>query len=179
MTPVQSAVLLFFVGLGLLGLMWFGWRKRARRTQELVSPLPAVPADGLGEQLFETLGGIYVSSTVHGDWLERIAAQDLGFRSAANLGVYSGGVLIERSGAKDIFIPTDHLIGASEAPGIAGKVMGPSALVLIQWRIASQEDGETQLDSGFKPDHRSQQSALIAAINALVQAGQDPTKENQ
>ncbi|WP_435300010.1 hypothetical protein [Timonella sp. A28] len=175
MTQAQAMSVMIGSGVLLLGLMWLGWRGRQRRTAPLVGSLPQAPQDGYGEQTFDTVPGTYISSTTHGDWLDRIATQDLGYRSAANLTVHTTGIRIERSGALDIFIPAQQVDHAETAPGIAGKVIGKDGIVLISWHVEAKYGDDTLLDTGFKPDHKAQRDGLINAINSLTQTH----KENQ
>lgn len=178
MPVAQSVSALIAFALILLALMWLGWRGRQRRTAPLVGALPQAPAT-LGEAQTEQIDGIYVSSTTHGDWLNRIAAQDLGYRSAANVSVYPHGVLIARQGAQDVYIPHDQLVSVSQAPGIAGKVVGGEGIVVIEWRLNAQDTNEeTLLDTGFKPAHKKDRALLVNAINMII-TSQPQAKESK
>ena len=179
MTQKEALLIMVAVAIVFIALMAWGWRGRQKRSAAQVGALPTIPSSGLGEQLHQTVGGVYVSSTTHGDWLDRIAAQDLGYRSNANVTVHSAGVVIERAGATNIFIPSGNVIKASATNGIAGKFMGRNSLALVEWRAPSPTGTDALIDSGFKPDHDNQLSGLIEAINSLVPTGHDPQKENQ
>ncbi len=168
MTFPEAVALMIGVGILMLGLMWLGWRGRQRRSAPLVGALPTAP-ESLGDQLVANVPGIYVSSTTHGDWLDRVAAQDLGYRSTAIARVFEHGVLIERAGARDVYIPVDQLINVSLTNGIAGKVLGTDAIVLIEWHVgAKYADEETLLDTGFKPDSKHDRALLVDAISKII-----------
>ena len=158
--PVATALVVAAVPL-IWALMWSGWRRRARRQGFL--PAPRRPEElelGSPTTQFE---GVYVSTTRHGDWLDRIAAHGLGTRSGVTVVVGTGGVVLDRGGARGIAIDRSELSGASRATGIAGKVVEHEGLAVITWRL-----GETELDSGVRLKHAQDTSRLVAAVNALV-----------
>lgn len=178
MTVGQSVTVLIVFAVCLFALMWLGWRARARRTEPLIGALPQAPQE-IGEPELGGIEGIYVSSTAHGDWLDRIATQDLGFRSAATVSVFSHGVLIERQGAKDVYIPVEHIRSVSQAPGMAGKFVGGEGIVVIEWHITAKDSNEeTQLDTGFKTSHKSERTLLVSAINQII-SSQPQAKESK
>lgn len=155
--------LILVIALSAWGLR-VGWKHRAQR-QSGVAELPAAPVD-LGEELIEPLAGLYVSSTPTGSWQDRIVAHGLGRRAAATLHLSPIGVLIERVGESEIFVPVDDLVAVGTAPGIAGKVMGmPDGILLITWRL-----GELCVDSGLRLDDLQDQAQWIAAANRLIGA---------
>jgi hypothetical protein len=160
--------LILVIALSAWGLQ-VGWKHRAQR-QSGVADLPAAPAD-LGEELTEPLTGLYVSSTPTGSWQDRIVAHGLGRRAAATLHLSRIGVLVERVGESEIFVPVDDLVAVGTAPGIAGKVMGmPDGILLITWHL-----GELSVDSGLRLDDLQDQARWIAAANLLIGA---PTHRN-
>ena len=129
---------------------------------------PPCPADGdasLGEPATAPIEATYVSSTVAGDWLERVVAHDLGVRSRAVVRVFAGGVRIERDGAADLFVPADALRAVGTAPGMAGKYVGGDGLVVLTWQLP--DDGAS-LDTGLRPRRAEDRAALLTAAGALV-----------
>ena len=123
MPPAVTVTILAVMGASALWAMRAGWRHRGERTAAAVPALPPVPADGdptLGEPVTGPIEATYVSSTVAGDWLERVVARDLGVRSGAVVQVFTGGVRIERDGAADLFVPAGALRAVGTAPGMAG-----------------------------------------------------------
>jgi hypothetical protein len=156
---VLTVVIVAVLG-GVYWLMWRGWKNRAARQGDLPAPASAAPADA---ELGEPVEGVYASTTMSGDWLDRIAAHGLGVRSNAWVSVGEAGVLIAREAAPDLFISADDLVNAQLAPGIAGKVTGRDGIVLVTWRL-----GGRTLDSGFHPRGRTDRARLTAAINTLI-----------
>jgi hypothetical protein len=143
--------------------MWHGWRRRARASADAVPAVPAVP-DDLGATRLGPLEATYVSSTTTGDWLDRVAAHDLGNRSAAQVEVHDTGVLLRRRGATDVFVPAARLRTVGTAPGMAGKFMGGDGLVVLTWDTGA----DRLLDTGLLVRHRDERPALVAAVQALI-----------
>ena len=161
-------VLILLAGYGLLA----GWRSRARRQSD-IPPLPPV-APELGTELAEPLSGLYVSTTRAGSWQDRVVASGLGRRAAATLRLYAGGVLIDRVGESEIFIPAADLLGVDSGPGIAGKVMAmPDGILLITWNL-----GGSKLDSGLRLDDLQAQAEWIAVARKLLPVGNTHNTEN-
>ncbi|WP_444661874.1 PH-like domain-containing protein [Cellulomonas sp. CW35] len=142
-----------------------GWERRRRRTLAAVPTIPAVP-DELGALLAGPFDAVYVSTTLAGDWLERVVANDLGVRSPAQVSVHDTGVLVRRTGAHDVFVPRAALRGVARAPGIAGKVVGRDGLVVVSWLPPGAAD-DRGLDTGLLPRHAADREALVAAVAAL------------
>ena len=162
-------VLLIFGGL------WWGWRNRARRQGDIPA-LPAVPTV-TGTQLTAPLEGVYVSTTRAGSWQDRVVVHGLGRRAKATLHLADDGVLVDRVGEDPIFLPAAAITAVGTAPGIAGKVMGmPAGLLVLTWR-----NGDALLDSGFRSDDPDDQDDWLAAAQAAfggpgpTPAGVDPT----
>lgn len=114
--------------------------------------------DLLGSATIAPTRGLYIGSTLAPNWLERIAAGDLGYRSKAVLTGYPEGILLERSGATPIWIPHDAITAIRTERGLAGKVIpggrnkseSPAGILAIRWRLPSG----TEIDTGFRGDDR-------------------------
>ncbi|RKR30041.1 hypothetical protein [Arthrobacter oryzae] len=145
-----------------LALIWLGWRNRLRRQSD-VEPLPGVPAE-LGAPLAEA-DGQYVASTTAGDWLDRIAVQNLGIRTNAGLSVYPEGALFERAGAGPVFIPAGALTGVRLESGMAGKFVEKDGLLVLSWMLGSHE-----LDTGFRTRRAEDKDLLLATLQDLISA---------
>lgn len=158
------AVCVLVVVLALWG-MRRGWRRRSAATAPLVAHLPEQPAE-LGARRAEPVEATYVSTTRAGDWLDRVAAADLGVRSPASVEVYDAGVQIRRTGARDVFIPATALRAAATAPGIAGKVVAGDGLVVLTWQ--ADADDARGLDTGLRPRHAADRPRLVAAVTDLI-----------
>lgn len=167
--PLPVAVGIWLVlGALLLLLVLTGRRRLAQRTRRLVPAPPAVP-DELGALRVGPLEATYVSTTLAGDWLARVGAHGLGDRSAARVSVHDAGVLVERTGAPDVFVPADALRGAGLAPGMAGKYVGADGLVVIGWHVPS--DGEVpaaDLDTGLRTRYATDRARLVDAVRHLA-----------
>jgi hypothetical protein len=84
-------------------------------------------------------------------------------RSAAHLTVARPGVLVDREGAPDVFLPADRLTGVQLAKGMAGTVVEADGLVVVTWR-----HGERQLATGFRPRYAADRDAVLAAVGRLL-----------
>lgn len=138
--------------------MWRGWRRQARSQSVEFPPFPEPPADR-GEASAE-LPGLYVASTRAGHWQERIVTRGLGLRTTATLRVYPAGVDVERVGAPGFWIPRESIVDVKRGRGMAGKVMGTDALLVITWRV-----GDREVDTGFRADDVSRYSAWIEELS--------------
>lgn len=138
-----------------------GWLARGRRQGDLDAP-PRPPAD-LGPMLLEPLSGLYVGSTMAGNWQDRIVAGGLGVRADATATLYGKGVVIERQGSETVFVPAGSVVEASLAPGLAGKVVGAGGLLVIRWRLGGQ-----QIDTGLRADDKTKYPEWVAALKGLV-----------
>ena len=155
---VGLIILILLAAYGIL----VGWRHRAARQSDLAVPV-AAPAE-LGDELYEPLSGLYVSTTKAGSWQDRIVAHTLGRRAAATLHLSPLGVLIDRVGETEIFIPTADLVAVGSAPGIAGKVMAmPDGVLIITWNL-----GDVAVDTGLRLDDLEAQAEWIAAARQLI-----------
>ena len=149
-TPTAITTYVFgFVVVVLIGVvirrMLRGWRRRTERQTETIGDLPPLP-DLLGSAVIAPTCGLYVGSTIAPDWLERVTAGDLGYRCKAVLTRYLEGIMLERSGAAEIFIPESSITGVRIETAMAGKVGTP--ILVIRWRLPSG----TEIDTGFRGD---------------------------
>lgn len=151
-TPTAVATYVFgLVVVVLIGVvirrMLRGWRNRADRQAELIGDLPAIP-DTVGQAVVAPTRGLYIGSTLAPDWLDRITAGDLGYRCKAVLTRYPEGILLERLGAAEIFMPAASISRVRVERALAGKVA--PAILVIRWRLPSG----TEIDTGFRGDDR-------------------------
>jgi hypothetical protein len=181
--PVPLAVGIWVVlGIVLLALVLTGRRRIAARTEQVVPVPPALPTtDGaLGEKILGPLEGVYVSSTLSGDWLARVGAHGLGDRSAAQITVYAGGIVVDRDGAAPIFVPTATLLDVGAAPGMAGKFVGRDGLVVVTWQVPADAGVEaTALDTGLRLRHRTDTARTIEAVRPLISPSTPIAKDPQ
>lgn len=151
----------------LAGLMWWGWRNRARK-QAAFPELPQVPAD-TGADLTAPITGLYVSTVYAGQWQNRVLAAGMGRRAQAGLRITEQGIEITRTGESTVWIPAADLVEVGTAPGTAGKVMGtPDGILLITWRWAG-----TAVASGIRGDDLHAQVPWIEAAEQLIKTGEN------
>ena len=97
-----------------------GWRNRAQRQVALIGDLPA-PPELINSALVAPTRGLYLGSTIAGNWLDRVAADDLGHRCKAVLTRYPEGILLERSGAGPIWMPETSISGVRAERAMAAR----------------------------------------------------------
>ena len=155
---------LLFAGV-LYALMWKGWRGRQRRQGDLPAPPPA--PDQPWRVVVGAVPGLFVGTTSAGQWLDRIAVHSLADRSAGWLTVIGTGVVIEREGLPDLYLPYDALLDAAPGDALAGKVVGKDGLLLLTWRL-----GARTLESGFRADDHAQHRRIADAVTAHLPIGE-------
>ena len=169
-----------------------GRRRLAQRTTTLVPVPPPVPGtaptgtpDGIGPVRFGPLEATYVSTTLHGDWLARVGAHGLGDRSSALVSVHDagpgqdGGVLVERDGAQDLWVPVHTIRSAGLAPGMAGKYVGTDGLVVLTWAVPEADGVAAALvDTGLRTRRAEDRGGLVDAVRYLL-AAQQPQRPQQ
>lgn len=159
-TSLGERLLLTLAMLAIMGLiyaaMWRGWH---RRSDQPFPDLADRPADWHEEK---SVDAVYASTTLAGQWLVRVRDHGLGQRSPARVCVGRQGVLIERTGERDLFIPRGQIRSVSLVPGIAGKVVGGRGVVVITWSW-----GDRDVDTGFLPE-MDRRSELVEAILELI-----------
>ncbi|MHA6800481.1 PH-like domain-containing protein [Bounagaea algeriensis] len=138
-----------------------GWRNRARR-QAALPELPQPPAE-LGGELVAALSGLYVGTVRAGDWQDRIAASGLGSRASATARLYAAGMLIEREGADDVWIPAEAIARARVDHKLANKVVPRIGLVVVTWRL-----GEHELDTGVRGTDQEEHRRWAEAVETFA-----------
>lgn len=162
-TAIASYIFAAFVAL-VIGVairrMVVGWRRRGARQEQLISRLPALP-DTLGAATIAPTHGLYVGSTLASNRLERIVAGDFGYRAKAILTRYPQGILLQRSGAGPIWMPSESITEVRTECFVAGKAIPgrgkddrAEGVLAIRWRLPSG----TEIDTGFRGDDRRDHS---------------------
>jgi hypothetical protein len=139
-----------------------GWLRKARSQSVLVPPFLEAP-EAPGEPVLPETTGLYVSTTIAGEWQNRIVTRGAGLRSAATLRLYAGGIEVDRVGAPGFWIPAESLSAVRRDNHIAGKVLGVEGLLIVTWKA-----GETLLDTGFRGDDVDVYPQWIEALEALI-----------
>jgi hypothetical protein len=161
MTPARLALTIgtLVFGIGVSLLMLRGWRARQRRQADL-PPLYA-PADPDADELDAAVPGLYVGTTFADDWLDRVAVHRLAERATAWFGLRADGVLIEREGLDELYLPWSAVRSAQPGDALAGKVVGAGGLLLVDWVL-----GDRLLTTGFRADDHAEHRRLAAAVTA-------------
>ncbi|MBG6180106.1 PH-like domain-containing protein [Arthrobacter sp. CAN_A1] len=157
LTPVALSLgtIAVVVALGALG-----WRSRLGRQRDI--PAPAEAPEVLSEPLY-IANGQYVVTTTAGDWLDRIAVHGLGVKSNATATVHEEGILIVRSGARDLFIRRSDLTSVRLDRGMAGKFVEKDGLVVFTWTLNG-----TAVDTGFRTRQAEARTGLLHAASDLA-----------
>ncbi len=157
------AVVVAVIALAVWG-MAVSWSRRGR-SQQAIAGAGLPPVRPVGEWL-APVPGRYLATTRTPDWLDRVVVHGLGVPSNASVSVGSAGVLIERQGANDVFIPAEDLAGVRLDRGIAGAVYEQGGVVLFTWKL-----GDTLLDSGFRARRIDDHVAVVEAVQRLLPPG--------
>jgi hypothetical protein len=153
-TTLLTYVLLGFVVI--IGLAILGWTMRRRRQRNIPAPAP-MPSD-IGELRGE-FDGFYVSTTLDGQPLNRVAVRGLGFRARATIAVADRGVVLALPG-NNVFIPRDTIREVTRSNYTIDRVVEPGGLVLLAWAL-----GDTKLDSYLRVE---QTEELVRALTSLL-----------
>ena len=132
-------------------LMALGWRNRGRAQAGLFDELPALPEDP-GAVVLGPLTGVYIGSTIAGDWNARIARPPLAHRSAGTLTAHTGGLRLDLAGAT-VWIPRQDLVDVRRASALANKTVPGGGILVARWQVTGR-DGRTLVDSGFRADDK-------------------------
>lgn len=142
------------LAIALIGLLLFAAVRRTRfapapKVGPNLPPLPRIPAGGADHGVTIT----YVATTVAGDHTQRVVARGLGRRCEAIALVRTDGVLLDRRGAPDLFIPARQL----------DDVRRTDSLVVIGWH-----HGGTALETGLRMRNGSERDRLTDRISTLT-----------
>ena len=131
-----------------------GWKARVQRQSDV--PAPAAPTD---EPTAEAIPGLYLGTSVSGDWLDRIAAHGLGVRSRASVDWSESGIEMHRQGAPSLVIPAADILGVRADSGVAATVRSKDSVVVITWQL-----GERVVDTGFRADDSSGHRTVLDGL---------------
>ncbi len=165
---LATAAVLAFVVLVYL-LMLKGWRGRQRRQGDL--PPPPQPPEEPGLVVVGATPGLFIGTVFEGDWLDRVAVHGLSDRSSGWLTVRTDGLLVEREGGDDVYLPYDLVDAAEPGEALAGKVVGRDGMLVVTWRL-----GGRTVQSGFRADDHAAHRRLADAVHAHLPT-QSPTQE--
>lgn len=167
--PARLALVALVAGLIALALwgMRRGWQGRVARHGSMAEP-SAFDAPASSGVL-----GLYLGTSISGDWLDRVAVHELGVRSRASFHLVDGGVGIRRDGARSFLIPASAVRGVRTDRGVAGTVRGKDSVIVVTWMLA-----DDVLDTGIRADDGADHAALLdglmAAHNDTSEHADDP-----
>jgi hypothetical protein len=148
-----------------LWLMWRSWQHKASRQRDLPSVVDVREPRDLSGALLGPLPGRYLATTRAGDWLDRVVVHGLGVPSRASLTVLPGGVLLDRQGADDVFVPRASLREVRLDRAIAGAVFEDGGVVVVSWQL-----GDAVVDTGFRAQEYTRHDEVVRAVQALAAA---------
>src|SRR5690606_17429069 len=149
-----------------LGLMWLGWRGRARR-QATMPRLAAPPADAGAELM--AVEAFYVATTERDQPLERIAVGGLGFRARALLTLRERGIELAIPGQEPLFIPLSDVIEVFRARNTIDRVVERDGLVGLRYSIAdTRDDAPLEVDSYVRIVDPNRASAFAHEVMTRV-----------
>lgn len=168
-TPTMVGSLIFALLLVVLigwviRAMMRGWRHRSQLQDALIGTLPTVP-DTVGPPTVEPTRGQYLGCTLAPKWNDRVVAGDLGYRTKAVLTRYPEGIMVQRSGARPIWIPQEAISAVRAEHGVAGRTIPPlptrpyDGVLAIRWRLPSG----IEIDTGFRADDRAEHARWLCA----------------
>lgn len=152
-----------------------GWRHRAERQEAVTGAFPPAPADP-GPVLHGPTTGLYVGSTIAGDWQDRVTVGDIGHRAAGALTLHQHGLLVQRDGASSIWLPLSAVQGIRTDQKLAGKVTLKGGLLVLRWAV-----GGAVVDTGFRGDGIDDYPGWLTAVQARLTTPDtsDDVKEQQ
>lgn len=146
-----------------------GWRNRERRI--IINDLPGLP-EGAVPGAHGT-HGIYVSTTLAGMPYERVVTRGLGVKSAVDVNVREDGIVLERQGARSLFIPRANLENVSTTSGMIGKFAGANSILVFTWAA-----GGTRVDTGVHIRNEAERAALFEAATRLTHSAPNETRDS-
>ncbi|MCH9788851.1 MAG: hypothetical protein K0U44_07930 [Actinomycetia bacterium] len=173
--PARLASVALVAGLIALALwgMRRGWQGRVARHASMAEP-SAFDASGSSG-----VPGLYLGTSISGDWLDRVAVHELGVRSRASFHLVDGGVGIRRDGARSFLIPASAVSGVRTDRGVAGTVRGKDSVIVVTWML-----GDDVLDTGIRADDGADHAALLDGLMAeyadnseQVESSENPSSE--
>ena len=155
--PARLALVALVAGLIALALwgMRRGWQGRVARHSSMAEPsaFDAPASSGVP--------GLYLGTSISGDWLDRVAVHELGVRSRASFHLVDGGVGIRRDGTRSFLIPALAVRGVRTDRGVAGTVRGKDSVIVVTWMLA-----DDVLDTGIRADDGADHAALLDGLMA-------------
>ncbi|WP_309130134.1 hypothetical protein [Brevibacterium sp.] len=161
--PVAVIIVVAVLILILLALTW-GWSRRKQSQADV--PQPTRPPLGI-TAVAEPVEGSYVSTTLAGHPLDRVAVHGLGIRTSGELVVTDGGVVLDLAGREDFLIPRRDIVSVDTTAGMIGKFVERGGIVRITWRL-----GRTLVDTGFRARYSAHTTPTVDRIREMIEEAQ-------
>ncbi|MGM7665832.1 PH-like domain-containing protein [Microbacterium sp. A93] len=151
------------IGVALLILltMFLSWRRRLRRDAVYSAPL-GVPEHAEVLTRHEVL---YVSTTRHGEPLERLAITPLAYRARGELAITDRGAALCLDGSPTVFLASAKIVAVDRATVTIDRVVEPGGLVRLAWKV----DDATIVDSYLRAS-AGDPNNLISELQRLIPA---------
>jgi len=140
------------------------WRSRQPSTRGL-ERFPEPPKELSGPSaaaVLPAVEGVYLGTSMAGDWRDRVTVGDIGQRSTAELHLSGSGLLIHRFTASPLWIPATSVRGARTGRVLVGRPPGTADL-LVTWQL-----GERLLDSAFRADDGKVYPEWLTALRTIA-----------
>lgn len=153
--PARLALVGLIAGLIALALwgMRRGWQGRVARHSSMAEP------SAFDAPATSGVPGLYLGTSISGDWLDRVAVHEFGVRSRASFHLVDGGLGIRRDGARSFLIPASAVRGVRTDRGVAGTVRGKDSVIVVTWMLA-----DDVLDTGIRADDGADHAALLDGL---------------
>lgn len=141
--------------------IWRSWN-RPRRPE--LEPFPSPPGElsgPTGAAVLPVAEGVYLGTSMAGDWRDRVTVGDIAQRSTAALHLSESGLLIDRVSASPLWIPATSVRGARTGRVQVGRQIGGADL-LVTWQL-----GGRLLDCAFRADDDGVYPQWLAALRTM------------
>jgi len=115
-----------------------------------------------GAAVLPAVEGVYLGTSMAGDWRDRVTVGDIGQRSTATLYLSGSGLLIDRITASPLWIPAAAVRGAKTGRVLVGRPVGGADL-LVTWQL-----GGRLLDSVFRADDGKVYPEWLTALRSIA-----------
>ena len=173
MSAYTLAICFGILAIPALAGMWFAWRARARRDAAVLAEIPELTGPVLAK--FEHTS--YVSTTVAGAPLDRIAVPGLRYKGYADVTVHSDGVAVDVTGEPRVAISAAQLRGTTTAATRIGKAVERDGLSLLVWQ-SENAAVPGPLESSFRFSGPAEQRRFAEAVDQLVGHSQTTTSHD-
>ena len=167
-----SAIVTPILVVGLLVLLWLGWRAKHRQ-QAGLGVVPA--AEAVTGTCRLELGDVhYVSTTFAERPLERVVAEPLGFRGRCLVRVHDDGLVVTIQGSRPFAVPARSIRAIDVATTTIDRVVEPGGLTVVAWTL-----GDAELRTQFRVVDQRDRDRLQRALHELLPEYHPLTEESR